>query len=135
MGCHHSPGDIPSFLACGVEVVNLDIRRVQNGDDMFGVRSPRPIICAALLFLSTLIISGHHLFSVRYHQGLAETMATTLKFLTIPSKGNHTATVIFMHVRRHRALSTSSPNTDFRVGTRRYWLRLGASRQTTLERS
>ena len=83
---------------------------------MIGVPSPRAIIYAALVFLSTLTISGHYL-STRYQQNPAGKMASVLKFLTLPPKGKHTATVIFMHVRRHCAHFTSSPDNGFRVGT------------------
>lgn len=103
----HYPGGISSFSTGGVEIIDSNIRRVRNGDRMFGVRSPRAIICAALAFLLTLTFSGHYLSGPRYQQDLAENMASTLKFLTVPPKGSHTATVIFMHVRRHCVISTS----------------------------
>lgn len=95
---------------------------------MFGVRPTRAIIYATLAFLSTLTISGRHLLSARYQQSLAEKMATALKLLTVPSKGSHTATVIFMHVRHHSVISTFSPDTDFLAGTGRLWLRLEVGR-------
>jgi hypothetical protein len=85
---------------------------------MFGVRSPLAIIYVALVFLSTLTISGRYLSGARYQQNPTEEMATALKFLTLPPKGKHTATVIFMHVRRRCALrTTSSSDSDFRAGT------------------
>jgi len=40
-------------------------------------------------------------------------MASSLKTLIVPSKGKHTATVIFMHVCRHRVPSASTPDTRF----------------------
>ena len=68
---------------------------------MLGVSLPRAIIYAVLILLSTFVISYRYPSSARYKQRLAETMATPLKFLTVSPKGNHTATVIFLHVGRH----------------------------------
>lgn len=46
-------------------------------------------------------------------------MASSLEMITIAPKGKHTATVIFMHVRRYRVLSaSSSSDTNFRAGIR-----------------
>jgi len=54
-------------------------------------------------------------------------MASSLKSIAVPPKGTHTATVIFMHVRRHHFQSTPSPDHYFSIGIGRYWQRLEAS--------
>ena len=46
-------------------------------------------------------------------------MTSSLEMITVAPKGKHTATVIFMHVRRYRVLSaSSSSDTNFRAGIR-----------------
>ena len=94
---------------------------------MLGVSLPRAIIYAALILLSTFVISYRYPSSARYKQRPAETMATPLKFLTVSPKGNHTATVIFLHVGRHSLHPPSPSSTKLLTGTGRFWLRLEAS--------
>lgn len=96
---------------------------------MFGVSLPRAIICAsALVLFSILTISGRYDTSrPRYQQNLAEAMASSLKFITVPPKAKHTATVIFMHVRLHRVPLASFFDAKFRAGIGRLWQWLEAS--------
>lgn len=92
---------------------------------MFGVSLPRAIIYAALIFLPTLVISGRYPFRRKHQQNPEETMAAPLKFLVVPPKGTHTATVIFMHVRCDRpGVPPFCPCAESRTGTGRLWLRL-----------
>ena len=88
---------------------------------MLGVSLPRAAISITLVLLSILVISGRYPSGTKYQQTQGETMASTLKLVTVPAKGPHTATVIFMHVRRHHALSALSPDRNFCTGIGRFW--------------
>lgn len=121
----HDFRGISSFLH-GVENANLDIGRVQNQDDMPSVSLPRAIISTALVLLSVLVISGLYPSGTRYQRTRGKAMASSLKVVTVAPRGKHTATVIFMHVRHHRVLSTPTPSSDthFCTGIGRFWSRL-----------
>jgi hypothetical protein len=83
---------------------------------MFGVSLPRAITSVALILLSILVLSGRYPSGARYQQTPEETMASSLKMITVPPKAKHTATVIFMHVRLYRVRSASSSDTHFCTG-------------------
>lgn len=99
-----------SLFLHGAESVGLDISRVQNEHGMLGVSLPRAAISVTFVLLCILVISGHYPSGTRYQQTQGETMASALKSVTVPAKGPHTATVIFMHVRRHRVQSAPTPD-------------------------
>ena len=107
--------------------MDTDIRRAQNENDMLGVSLPQAIISVALVLLSILVISGRYSSHTKYQQTQGENVANPLKMITIPAKGKHTATVIFLHVRRHRVPSASSSDTNFCTGIGRFWPRLETS--------
>ena len=116
-----------SLFLHGVESVDLDIGRIQNEDDMLGLSLPRAATSITLVLLSILVITGRYPSGTRYRQTQGETMAGLLKSVTVPAKGTHTATVIFLHVRRHHVLYAPSPDHNFCTGIRGYWQRLEAS--------
>ena len=93
---------------------------------MFGISFPRAII-TVLVPLSILVI-GRYPSGKIYQQIQGEPMANPLKTLVIPPKGKHTATVIFMHVRRYRRDSIHFfSDTSVYTGTWRHWIWLEAS--------